>query len=173
MNIAVGSLNPVKIEAVRSVVLRAWPQAKIEGASVPSGVSDMPMSEKDMIAGARNRAIAVRELLDADFGMGLEGGLHQESFGWTLQGWAVVVDKNGRFSTGGGARIPVSDFIAQRVLAGQELGDIMDDLLQDNNIKQKGGAVAAFTANLITRQEAFAQSVAYALAPFVAPQFYD
>ena len=173
MKIAVGSLNPVKIEAVRSVVLRAWPEGQIEGASVPSGVSDMPMSDEEMITGARNRAIAVRDLLEADFGLGLEGGLHQESFGWTLQGWVVVVAKDGRSSVGGGARIPVSDAIAQRVLAGKELGDVMDELLQDKNIKQKGGAVAAFTGSLVSRKEAFAQSVAYALAPFVAPQFYD
>jgi non-canonical (house-cleaning) NTP pyrophosphatase len=49
----------------------------------------------------------------------------------------------------------------------------MDELLGEENVKQKGGAIAALTAGLIRRQEAFAHSVAYALAPFVAPQFYQ
>jgi non-canonical (house-cleaning) NTP pyrophosphatase len=49
---------------------------------------------------------------------------------------------------------------------------IMDDVLNDQNVKQKGGAVGAFTAGLVSRQEALALSVAYAIAPFVSPHFY-
>jgi inosine/xanthosine triphosphatase len=173
MHIAVGSTNPVKIKAVRSIVLRVWADAKIEGISVPSGVSEMPMSEDEMIAGACNRAMAAREQLSADLGIGLEGGLHQEAFGWTLQGWVAVVDGNGRSSIASGTRLPIPEHIAQRVIAGEELGHVMDDLLGETNIKQKGGAIGALTAGLVMRQDAFAHSVAYALAPFVAPEFYN
>ena len=173
MKIAVGSTNPVKIEAVRSVVHRIWPDTQVEGVSVPSGISEMPMSEVEMIAGAQNRAMAAREQLTADLGIGLEGGLHEEAFGWTLQGWVAVVDKDGRSSIGGGTRLPLPQHIVQRVLAGQELGPVMDDLLGQENVKQKGGAIGALTAGLILRQDAFTHSVAYALAPFVAPEFYE
>ena len=170
--VAVGSTNPVKVAAVRSIVSQIWPEAQVTGISVPSGVSEMPLSEAEIIKGARNRAQKAQARLSADLGVGLEGGLHQESFGWALQGWVAVVDGNGRSHIGGGVRLLLPESIVQRVLAGEELGHVMDDLLGEENVKQKGGAIGALTAGLIMRQDAFTQAVAYALAPFLASEFY-
>lgn len=172
MKIAVGSTNPVKIAAVRSVVERIWPEAQVEGVAVPSGVSEMPMSEAETIIGAQNRAKAARQQLTADLGIGLEGGLHEEPFGWALQGWVAVVAGNGRSGLGSGTTLPLPSHIVQRVLAGEELGHVMDDLLGEENVKQKGGAIGALTGGLIMRQDAFTHSVIYALSPFIAPEFY-
>ena len=172
MKIAVGSTNPVKVTAVRNTVSRIWPEAEIVPISVPSGISEMPMSDEETLTGARNRAVAARDQLEADFGIGLEGGVHPEPFGWVLHGWVAVVDRNGRSGIGGGGRLPLPDHIAQKVLAGQELGNVMDELLNDHNTKQKGGAVGALTNGLVLRGETFALAVAYALAPFVSPDIY-
>jgi non-canonical (house-cleaning) NTP pyrophosphatase len=57
-------------------------------------------------------------------------------------------------------------------LAGEELGPVMDDLLGETNVKAKGGAIGALTAGLIPREQSFAVGVAYALSPFVAPEFF-
>ena len=172
MKVAVGSTNPVKVTAVRRTVNRAWPDAEVTAVSVPTGVSEMPMTDAETIAGARNRAIAARDRLSADFGIGLEGGVHPNGVGLILHGWVVMVDKNGREGVGGAARLPLPKHISDRVLAGEVLGDVMDDILNDHNTKQKGGAVGALTNNLAVRGDAFAQAVAYALAPFVSPQLY-
>lgn len=173
MKIAVGSTNPIKIAAVRTTVQRIWLEAEVTGISVPSGVSDMPMSDAETILGAKNRGLAAREQLTADFGFGLEGGVHLDSVGgWMLQSWAVVVDRNGRFGIGGGGRIPLPTLFMERVLAGEELGLVLDDVLGQTNVKQKGGAVGLLTAGLVKRQDAFALAVAYALAPFLVPEFY-
>ena len=150
-----------------------WPEAEIVPVSVPSGVSNMPMTDAETIAGARNRATAARAALDAAFGVGLEGGVHPEPFGLALQGWVVVVDGNGREGIGGAARIPLPEQIARRVLDGAELGHVMDDVLGDHNTKQKGGAVGALTNGLVMRQETFAIAVAYALAPFISSELYN
>jgi inosine/xanthosine triphosphatase len=173
MKIAVGTLNPVKVTAVTTMFQRVWPEAEIVPVSVPSGVSAMPMTDAETIAGARNRAVAARAVLDADFGVGLEGGVHQEIFGLALQGWVVVVDGDGREGIGGAARIPLPEHIAQRVRSGEELGHVMDDVLGNHNTKQKGGAVGALTHGLVLRQGTFAIAVAYALAPFVSPELYS
>lgn len=173
MKIAVGSTNPVKIEAVRTMAQRVWPEAQVLPVAVPSGVSAMPMSDGEALAGARNRARAARLAAEADLGVGLEGGVHPEPFGMVLHGWVVVVDGNGREGIGGAARLPLPHHIAQRVLAGEELGDVMDDILDDHNTKQKGGAVGALTAGLTPRGQAFAQAVAYALSPFIVPELHD
>lgn len=172
MKIAVGSTNPVKITAVQSIIQQLWPDAEVTAVSVPTGVSEMPLSDSETITGARNRARAARAAINADLGFGLEGGVHPDPIGLVLQGWVVVTDGNGREGVAGAGRLPLPPAIAQRVLAGEELGPVMDELLGESNVKAKGGAVGALTGGLIPRQQAFALGVAYALAPFVAPEFY-
>jgi len=173
MKIAVGSTNPVKATAVRQVALQKWPDAEVTAVNVPSGVSEMPMSDAEAISGARNRALAAKTALGADLGIGLEGGVQLADGRLLLCGWVVVVDGNGREGVGGAGRLPLPPIIADRVLAGEELGPVMDDLVAGHNTKQKGGAVGALTAGLVPRADAFALGVAYALAPFVAPEFYE
>ncbi|MCB0036209.1 MAG: inosine/xanthosine triphosphatase [Anaerolineales bacterium] len=170
--IAVGSRNPVKIAAVRSVTEQLWPACMVQGLSVPSGVSEMPMSAAECIAGARNRATAAREQLQADFGIGLEGGVQETEVGMMLGGWIVVVDGHGREGVACSARIVLPAFIAQRVRAGEELGPVMDDVVGDHNTKQKGGAVGILTQGLASRESEFASAVMFAFAPFISPEFY-
>lgn len=172
MKIAVGSTNPVKVAAVRQVVLRQWPDAEVVALEVSTGISAMPMSDAESQAGARNRALAALAQTHADLGVGLEGGVNPEAIGLVLHGWVVVVDGNGRTGIGGAGRLPLPESIARRVLAGEELGPVMDDVLGQTEVRKQGGAVGALTAGLVLRQEAFAQGVAYALAPFVASQWY-
>lgn len=173
MRIAVGSTNPVKVAAVRAMALRRWPDAEIIAVAAPSGVTAMPLSDAESLTGARNRAIAAREQAAADLGIGLEGGVNPEPIGLVLHGWVVVVDGNGREGIGGAGRLPLPPAIAWCVLRGEELGPVMDDILGETEVRQKGGAVGALTAGLVMRQEAFALGVAYALSPFVAPQLYE
>ncbi|MCA9960520.1 MAG: inosine/xanthosine triphosphatase [Chloroflexota bacterium] len=173
MKVAVGSTNPVKVAAVREMVLRQWPEADIVSVAVPSGVSTMPMSDAESLAGARNRARAACAQIGADLGIGLEGGVNPDENGLMLHSWVVVVDGNGREGIGGAGRLPLPNFIAQRILNGEELGPVMDDVLGETEVRQKGGAIGALTAGLVMRREAFALGVAYALAPFVAAQLYE
>jgi inosine/xanthosine triphosphatase len=131
------------------------------------------MNDDECILGAKNRALAARDELQADYGFGLEGGVQPWEEGLFLVGWVAVVDQNGRFGIGGSGRLPLPSHIGERVLAGEELGPVMDDILQTHNIKQKGGAVGALTANLKQRQDAFELGVAYALGQFVAVELYE
>ncbi len=171
--IAVGTLNPAKITAVTKTISRVWADVEIVPVVVPTGISEMPMTDEETIRGARNRAQAARDKIDADMGIGLEGGVHPDDNGLMIQGWVAIVDRNGNQGLGGAARLPLPSQIANRILAGEELGPIMDDLLNAHNTRQKGGAIGALTAGLIPRGDAFAQATAYALAPFVAPQLFE
>ena len=172
MKVAIGSINPVKIEAVRSIIVRVWPGAIITGVDVDTGVRAMPMSDDECQIGARNRARAARQMAMADLGVGIEGGVHEENGVLMLTAWTVVINAHGLEGVGGSGRIPIPQALAERVRAGEELGHIMDDVLNESNIKQKGGAVGALTGGLVLRQEALALGVAYAMAPFVSPQLF-
>ena len=171
--IAVGSLNPVKINAVRGAFVRQWPEASIDGVEVDTGVSAMPMSDQECLTGARNRANLARQAKDADFGVGLEGGVNQEAAGLMLLGWVVIVHRDGRESVSCTAKIPLPKMLADRILAGEELGPVVDEVLNETGTAKKGGASGALTAGLVMRQDKFEMAVAYGLAPFVAPQFYE
>ena len=173
MKIAVGSTNPVKLAAVRQMAARVWPEAEIVPIAAKSGVRSMPMNDAETLLGAENRARNALIETGADLGIGLEGGVNPEPAGLMLMGWVVILDRNGRKGVGGASRLPLPNSIASRVLNGEELGVVMDDVLNDDNVKQKGGAVGALTAGLVPRREAFAIAVAYALSPFVVPDLHN
>jgi inosine/xanthosine triphosphatase len=173
MKVAVGSTNPAKLQAVRAAILRVWPAAQVDGVSVPSGVAEMPMSDAECLQGARNRARAARRALGADLGVGLEGGVHRHDEMLLLVGWVAVSAADGRQGLAGTARLPLPALIAQRVTAGEALGPVMDDLLDEHKSNHRGGAVGALTSGLVLRADAFAMAVSYALAPFVSESFYE
>ena len=58
--VVVGSINPVKIEAVRLGFTHIFPQEKwkVIGCQVDSLVKSQPLSDVEAILGARNRAKA-------------------------------------------------------------------------------------------------------------------
>jgi len=170
IKVGIGSTNPVKVKAVQNAVQKVWQTAVFAPISAPSGVSDMPMSDEETLLGATNRARVA--LAGADFGIGMEGGVHEEPFGLMLMGWVVVMDKNGRLGISGTNRIMLPETIANRVRAGELLGSVIDDLLHTEKTNQKGGAFGALTDGLVTRGDVFETAVCLALAPFITPKLY-
>jgi inosine/xanthosine triphosphatase len=173
-HVAVGSTNPVKIEASREVLRYIAPEAIVAGIEVPSGVPDQPWGDEETIRGARARARAAREALSAEIGIGIEGGVVQNEDG-TLRtcAWAVVVGDGGREGVGGSLAMPLPERVAALVRAGMELGSAMDAITGSHNVKRGAGAVGVLTDGLVDRQEAYEVIVAYALAPFLTPTLFE
>lgn len=166
--VAVGSRNPVKLAAVRAVLGTVAPTASVEAVAVGSGVPDQPFGDDETIRGALERARAARELLNADFGVGLEGGVVEMPDG-TMRtcAWAAVVARDGRHGVGGSLAMPLPDSVARLIRDGVELGHAMDQLTGQTETKHGAGAVGILTAGLVDRQRAYEVLVAYALAPFL------
>jgi inosine/xanthosine triphosphatase len=104
MRVLVGSVNPVKIAAVRDVFERYYPGAEVEGIETPSGVPAQPVGE-DTFTGAENRAEALLALnagrkLGAEFCVGLEGGIAQYHARWFAFGAICIADATGRLGYG-------------------------------------------------------------------------
>ena len=79
VKVLVGSVNPVKIGAVRDAFAPHYPDVAVEGIEVASGVPAQPVND-ETFAGAENRALALARLnaergLGAGFCVGLEGGV--------------------------------------------------------------------------------------------------
>jgi len=170
--VAVGSRNPIKLAAVRAVMLKIWPQARVIAVDVSSGVSEMPANGAEGRQGARQRAIAARALADADLGVGLEGALDASAEGMYITNWVALVDREGTLGMGNGGWLPLPASVADELRAGAELGPIIDRLSGQAHSKQRQGAAGFFTRGIVARQTAFEIGVAFALAPFLRRSLY-
>ena len=175
MRILVASKNPVKIKAVKNAFEKVFgPDIEVFGLSVSSGVSDMPMSFEEMIKGAKNRASKAREKMNADFGVGLEGGFEDEEIGTFLSGFIAIVNKQGIWGYAQGRGLLMPEKIVKKVREqGKELGDVMDEIRGLKNTKQHEGCVGFMTNNLIPRETAFEGTVIYALSRFTKKEIFE
>lgn len=171
--VIVGSTNPVKIAAVRAVLERAGARANVEGMAVASGVADQPFGDAETIRGATQRAQAVLSATNADFAVGLEGGVVDEEGVMRSCAWAAVVSRDGRVGTGGSLAMTLPARVATLVREGTELGHAMDRITGGRDTKHNAGAVGILTAGLVDRQRAYEWLVTYALAPFLTPELYE
>lgn len=73
MIIKVGSMNPVKLGAIRAVMEVRFPQAEFVPVGVESGVSVQPIGLEETLRGAKNRARAA--FAECDLSVALESGL--------------------------------------------------------------------------------------------------
>ena len=82
MIIALGTKNNVKIQALEEVI-KDYPQlasATMHTLSVPSEISEQPLSLEEIIQGAKNRAKnAFGACQDCNYGIGIESGLFKAS----------------------------------------------------------------------------------------------
>lgn len=170
--IAVGSTNPVKVAAVRAVFARLAPDVSVHGIAVASGVPDQPIGDDQTIAGATTRARAARAALNADVGVGIEGGVVTTPQGMRTCAWAVIVGADDMPHVGGSLSMPLPDAVAALIHRGAELGHAIDQLIGTTNIKHGAGAVGVLTEGLVNRQEAYETILAYALAPLLHTNLY-
>lgn len=167
--VAVGSTNPVKIGAARAVLERLVPQVIVEGVVVESGVPDQPWGDDETIRGALTRARAARDAVDADLGVGIEGGVIDTRDGRVRTcAWAAVVTRDGRSGVGGSLSLELPPPVAELVRGGMELGHAMDAVTGERDVKRGVGAVGILTRGLVTRSQAYEYIVAYALTPLLA-----
>lgn len=170
MKIIVGSTNPVKINSVREVFRKYFPDCEVVGVEVLSGVGEQPTSEEETRQGASNRA---RSALgnDANFGVGLEGGVCEIGGKLFECAWVSVVRPDGEEGMGGGLYFELPKNIAERIRKGEELGPVMAEILK-YDVKRSEGAIGVFSGGKLTRQKAYEQLVTQAILKFVSPKWY-
>lgn len=175
MKVAIGTKNPVKIQAVEEAFTKVWPDKKFEyiGVDVTSGVPDQPMSDGESIMGATNRAQAALEKLNSDFGVGLEGGLQLIGDKWFDCGWIVVLDSKGHKGVGSSIKMEVPPKMMKLIQEGKELGKVVDILFHVENSKQTNGHFGLMTGKTITRKEGYRDGVIAALAAFINQQVFE
>ena len=170
MKIVVASLNPVKLGAVDRAFRKQFPgiDPELLPVRVCSGVAEQPMSDAETLRGARNRVEAARAVMgEADYWVGLEGGL--DTFDGQLMGfaWMAIGDGSGRISEARSATLPLPPAVQALIAEGMELGDANDRVFGTVNSKQGGGAFGLLTDGLLTRESIYTETLVLALIPFV------
>lgn len=174
LNVVVASRNPAKITAVREAFGIGFPGATIEivSASVDSGVAGQPTSDTETRRGALNRAhIARTRHPDADYWVGLEGGVETIDGELLAFAWMAVLDSGGRRGIARSPTLPLPPEVRTRVENGQELGAANDAVFGTIGSKQRGGAFGLLTGGRLTREGVYAQTLGLALLPFINPVY--
>jgi inosine/xanthosine triphosphatase len=141
------------------------------GVSVPSGVPDQPISDATTLLGAQNRAANARALEpDADYWVGIEGGIDEDETGLLRNfAWVVVIAKDGRIGKARTATYYLPKETAELVRGGMELGKADEVVFGGRNSKQKNGSVGLLTGDVIDRRGYYVEAVVLALIPFKNP----
>jgi inosine/xanthosine triphosphatase len=177
MKILVGSKNPVKIASVEEAFSNYFTNISADGIGVDSGVSNQPIND-ETYAGAQNRAKRLKEINDsqnlgADFFVGIEGGITKQFGRWFAFGCFCIIDKNNFIGFGNSPYFELPDIIVEKLLNGMELGDVMDEILNEQNTKQKHGAIGFFTNGVMNRKELYVEGLKVAVIPFLHKDLFS
>jgi len=170
MKVVIASHNPAKIRAVNDAFALQFPEDGIEAipVSVESGVRDQPLSDAETRHGARNRAGNAQKLLaDADFWVGLEGGIETIDGQLMAFAWMAVMGPGSQIGEARTVTLPLPPAVKALVDQGLELGDANDRVFSTVNSKQQGGAFGLLTNGIYTREGVYTQALVIALVPFV------
>lgn len=173
--IVIASKNPVKERAALQAFKRMFPdqQFKIQGVSVESGVSDQPLDDAETYTGAHNRAVnAKQEMPDADYWVGIEGGVETKEHGMEAFAWVVVCSRNGRIGKGKTAVFFLPPKVAELINQGKELGEADDIVFGRTNSKQANGAIGLLTDDVVDRTAYYIEATIFALIPFKNQELY-
>ncbi|MDD2732103.1 MAG: inosine/xanthosine triphosphatase [Candidatus Pacebacteria bacterium] len=175
MKVAVGSLNPVKIKAAELAFKEVWPEKDWDVLSTEavSGVSNQPMSDKEAVLGARNRAKQAIEKTQADYGVGIEGGIQEIDGSYFDCGWIVILDKENNEGIGSTIKMIVPEKMIGMIKKGIELGSVNDIIFNKSNSKQNEGHFGSMTNNIITRTKGYKDGVIAALSRFIRPDLFE
>ncbi len=165
--VIISSKNPVKIQAVKNGFEKMFPNQQFEfvGVSVPSNVSNQPSSNSETFFGAKNRADNAANQVNADFYVGIEGGIEHinneaQAFAW------IVINSAGKYGKSRTGTFFLPREIVKLLKEGKELGEADDIVFKRSNSKQENGAVGILTGDVIDRTKYYTEAVILSLIPF-------
>ena len=174
MKIAIGTTSSPKVswvqEAVKVCPYFAYTLEEIEYIleKVPSDVADMPLSLEVTLEGAKNRAQnLIKKGIDADFYVGIEGGVWSVLDKKVLGGTIYIINKAGEGHFGISQVMEVPSIIEHMLYEeGKELGPAMEALKWSVHSRSEEGSMGAWSDNMLVRKDEFTLAFKAAISPF-------
>ncbi|MFX1300071.1 MAG: inosine/xanthosine triphosphatase [Promethearchaeota archaeon] len=173
MRVAVGSKNPVKLEAVNQAFVLYFDEIEIVPVSVDSGVQPFPMSLQETLSGAQTRAQKAWEAVPSiDYAVGIEAGVFSIETYYLVQGFAAI-RKDDEMGVGCSVAFEVSPNLVAKIDPSSDRSKLtIEQLLGRSNIFQQEGVVGVLTQNQLTRTQILRDAVICALPRFLLPQYF-
>ena len=177
VKILIGSSNPTKIEATREAFSKYFDYVETEVLIVDSKVSNQPVNF-ETFEGAKNRVMELRRLNqeqnhNADYFVGIEGGIIKLYHRWFSVGAVYIMDKHDRVGVGTSPMHELPESITSRLLEdGIELGKVIDELSGNSDTKKKTGTVGYLTNGLFTRKDFYTPGLMLAMIPFLQEKLF-
>jgi inosine/xanthosine triphosphatase len=172
--VIVGSRNPVKISCTDGGFHQVFEGTYlVEGLNVSSDIEAQPFGDEQTYQGAFNRANNSKIVFpEADFWVGIEGGVEKFKGELAAFAWVVIMDKKGKIGKAKTSLFFLPKAIADLVNGGMELGAADDQFFKQENSKEKDGAVGILTKGALDRKNYYQQAVMLALIPFLKEELY-
>lgn len=172
--VIVGSKNPVKIKCTENAFQSIFEDHFIvQGLNADPNVSPQPKGDVETYTGAYNRAFESKKAFpEADFWVGIEGGVDEVGEQMVAFAWMVVMDGSSKIGKAKTATFFLPEALAKLIREGMELGEADDQVFKRTNSKQSNGAVGILTNGIVNRMEYYQQAVTLALIPFVNKSIY-
>ena len=169
VTVVIASQNPVKIQATQEGFARLFPHCTVQylGVSVDSEVPAQPFGTEETLRGAQNRIQNAKDIHpEADFWVGIEGGVEELYEDMWVFAWIVIQGRNkkGYAKT---SSFVLPSHIVQYLNEGMELGVATDKVFGLQGSKQKGGVIGSLTKGHIDRKSYYVQPMLLALIPFL------
>ncbi|MHA1452622.1 MAG: inosine/xanthosine triphosphatase [Promethearchaeota archaeon] len=186
--VAVGTKNPAKIEAVKLAFSKMFPEIEciVFPIKVDSHVGVQPYGFESTIQGAINRAkdayfsvFNKKSKTNIQIGVGIEAGMIPvplTSTGYLDYQFCAIYISNGSITVGSGPGFEYPAKIVDKLLKDpnhHEIGTIIDEISGIANTKEHEGAIGLLSKNIFKRADILQYSVISALLPIKSPDLYS
>lgn len=184
IKICISSLNPTKINAVKIAFSKYYKNFKVYKIKADSKVPDQPIGMDLILKGAKHRAKSAllylmneQDIYENIFGVGIEAGLVKVPYAQTNYmdfQFCIIMDENKRINLGSGIAFEYPRSVIDEIFSNQEteIGEIMEKLANNMNLKNESGAISFLSKKTITRTEILTQAVICALLPRINKKLY-
>lgn len=174
VKVAIGSMNKVKVDAVRNIFTQAFGLVEVVSIEPAEPLERQPMEERT-IQGAVRRAKEAIQKSSADYGVGIEAGLfHNKVLNKYLDiQYCAVVDSSGKMTVGHGPGFEYPPGVIKSVLKGNTVGDTMSMITGIEKIGHKQGSVGYLSDGMIDRTSLTEIAVLMALIPRIRKELYE
>jgi inosine/xanthosine triphosphatase len=178
--VRVGSRNSAKLEAVRRGLAPFFARVDVSGVDAASGVDPQPLGFAEIVAGARNRALASHSLGGCDLAAGIEDGLVElveVETGWLNVGCCVLWDgAHEGIGFSAGFEYPPECVAAATRSPRTPIGEAFDRRFAPRpgarDPGSSAGNIGRLSEGALTRADYGAQAVTCAWLRFLHPELY-
>ncbi len=172
MKIAIWTTRAPKVDWIKKWVSECpyfdWVNVEYILESVPSDISDMPLSIEETMLWAKNRAGNLKKAwIIADFYIWIEW--------WTTEIWdkkyiwwiVYIEDNSGKWHYGFSPMMEVPSKVEKMLyIDWLELGPVMWELSWKTDIRSENGSMWAWSNDMLTREAEFTSAFKAAISPF-------